>query len=310
MRIANLISHAMRTKEFIERPVFRFVIIPFVFLAGPTLAVTYYSIDIFRTSAKGVFPSITEFLDANVILVTLFSLIISYVVSNIHLIIEKITTNGDSLNYEGLLHLKESLEKIVQFKTDRFETESGNFIKGTFSSADVFKAITKPDQQIAHIAHALHGFLEAITKDIEFKIRIIQTDSNEIPFAWYTYAPSNLPPNTEISVLKHHDSSVSACLRSKKIFIVEDIKEAANKSGGREYVLSHSDPADEVGSLICYPIYQKQIKCYPLVLAISANKPYFKRNKKLLYKWILDQFALRIQLEYSLVLLKERCQNG
>jgi hypothetical protein len=62
MRIANLISQAMRTKEFIERPIFRFVIIPFVFLAGPTLAVTYYSIDIFRASAKGAFPSITEFL--------------------------------------------------------------------------------------------------------------------------------------------------------------------------------------------------------------------------------------------------------
>jgi hypothetical protein len=81
----------------------------------------------------------TSGLDANVLLVTLFSLIISYTISNIHLIIEKITSNGDSLNYEGLLHLKESLEKIVQFKTDRFETESGNFF--TSSSDLIFMLI-------------------------------------------------------------------------------------------------------------------------------------------------------------------------
>ena len=309
MKNTNLISFAVRLKEFIERPLYQFVIIPSVFLVGPSLVVTYYSVDQFKSAFKMEFPSICAFLDANVFWIILFSLALSYVISNLHLILEKITANGDSLTSEGLLHLKEALEKIVQFKADRFEVESGNLLKTTTSSADVFKAITKPDQQIAHIAYALCGFLEAITKDIEFKVRLIQVDSDGNPIAWYTYAPSNLPPNTEISVLQHHDSSVSRCLRNKKIFIVENIKEAANKSGEREYVMSHSDPEDEIGSLICFPIYQKQIKCYPLVLAISANKPYFKNQKKPLYKWILDQFTLRIQLEYSLVLLKERCQN-
>jgi hypothetical protein len=306
----NLISFAVRTKEFIERPIYQFVILPFVFLAGPSLAVTYYSIDLFRNAAKTSFPNVAAFLDGNAFWVTLIALIISYLVSNLHLALEKISANGDSLTYEGLLHLKEALEKIVQFKAERFETESGHLLTNKTNPADVFKAITKPDQQIAHIAHALYGFLDAITKDIEFKVRIIQTDNKGSPVAWYTYAPSNRPPNTDIAVLRQHDSSISTCLRNKKIFIVEDIKEAANKPGGREYVMAHTDPTDEVGSLICYPIYQKQIKCYPLVLLVSANKPYFKKNKKDLYRWILDQFALRIQLEYSLVLLKESSQNA
>jgi hypothetical protein len=265
---------------------------------------------LFRNAAKESFPKVAGFLDEHVIWVTLIALIISYLVSNLHLVLEKVTANGDSLTYEGLLRLKEALEKIVQFKAERFENESSHLLTGKTNPADVFKAITKPDQQIAHIAHALYGFLDAITKDIEFKVRIIQTDNKGNPAAWYTYAPSNRPPNTDVAVLQQHDSSVSTCLRNKKIFIVEDIKGAASKPGGREYVMAHSDPADEVGSLICYPIYQKQIKCYPLVLLVSANKPFFKKNRKDLYRWILDQFALRIQLEYSLVLLKENSQHA
>ncbi|MDZ4201924.1 MAG: hypothetical protein U1C96_07250 [Gallionella sp.] len=311
MKTSKLIPKVVRLKELIDRPLFQFGILPLVFLVGPSLAVTYYSVELFRSATKEILPiPVTNFFDSHVVLVLLLSLVISYVISNLHLLLEKVTTNGDSLTYEGLLHLKEALEKIVQFKADRFETESNGLLSNSSTPEAIFKAITKPDQQIAHIAYALHGFLEAITEDIEFKVRIIQADNRGKPIAWYTYAPSNLPPNTEISVLQHHDSSVSTCLRNKKIFIVENIKEAANKSGGREYVMSHSDPEDEVGSLICYPIFQKQIKCYPLVLAVSANKPYFKRSKKLIYKWILDQFVLRIQLEYSLVLLKENCQNA
>lgn len=310
MRISNLIPLATRIKELVERPIFQFAVLPIVFLSGPSLAVTYYSVDLFRNATKEVIPiGLSAFLDSHVIYVLVIALIISYVISNINLILQKFVTNGDSLTYEGLLHLKGALEKIVQFKADRFEMESNNLLSQKASPAAIFKAITKPDQQILHIAHALHGFLEAITTDIDFKVRIIKTDNVGNPIAWYTFAPNNLPPNTDISVLQNHDSSVSTCLRNKKMFVIEDIKEAANKAGGREYVMSHSDPADEVGSLICYPIYQKQIKCYPLVLAISANKPYFKKSKKLLYKWILDQFVLRIQLEYNLVLLKEHCQN-
>lgn len=311
MKIKNLIPKAVRLKELISHPIYQFGFSPLIFFAGPTFVVTYYSVDSFKTGSKDLLSAnIVTFLDVHVVLVLCVTLLISYFVSNFESILNRLSDNGDKVNYEGLLHLKEALEKIVQFKSDRFELESKNLLLTQPSSADIFKAITKPDQQIAHIAHALHGFLESITDNVKFKVRIIQADENGKPSDWYTYAPSNLKPSTSIAILQHSDSSASTCLRMKKMLVIEDIQKAANKSGGRQYVMAHSDPEDEVGSLICYPICLKQLEYHPLVLAISTDKPYFKKNKKDLYRWILDQFVLRIQLEYSLVLLKEKSQHA
>jgi hypothetical protein len=130
-----------------------------------------------------------------------------------------------------------------------------------------------------------------------------------MPVGWYAFAPENEPPKTDITVLQNQDSSVSICLKRKSIFVVEDIKMASEKQGRREYVMSHQDPSDEIGSLVCYPVYHKQTKCYPFVLAVSANKPYFMNQRKELYKWILDPYVLRLQLEYSLLVLKESCHD-
>lgn len=307
MKITNLIPKGVQLKEKIGHPLFQFIVSPLAFFAGPTFVVTYYSVDSFRAESTRILPpDVSTYMDTHVFFVLSAALAISYLVSNLESILNSVIASSDKVTYEGLLHLKEALEKIVQFKADRFEMESKPLLTGTASAADIFKAITKPDQQIAHIAHTLHSFLEVITDDVKFKVRIIQADSTGKPIDWYTYAPSTRKPSTPISVLQHHDSSVATSLRLKKMFVVENINEAANKSGGRQYVMTHSDPEDEVGSLICYPIYLKQLEYSPLVLAISSDKPYFKKSKKELYRWILDQFVLRIQLEYSLVLLKEK----
>lgn len=310
MRYPKLQTVAGKVKNVTDKLWVQLVVIPLIFFLGPSLTATYYSVDSFKSEANGLLPSaLSDFLNHHVLSITTLALLLSFLVSNINSILDKLVSSDGSLTTEGLLALKESLEKIVQYKAQRFESECARINpNGQLTEASVFQAITRPDQQIIFIAHALNGFLEAITKDIDFKVRLIKIE-NHLPVGWYTYAPDNEPPKTEITVLQNQDSSVSICLRKKSLFVVEDIEAAAVKQGGREYVMSHQDPSDEIGSLVCYPVYHKQTRCYPFILAVSANKPFFMNHKKELYKWIFDQFALRLQLEYSLLVLKENCRH-
>lgn len=295
-------------KEFFEQPIVRFGLAPTIFFLGPTFVVTYYSTDLYRHASIEYLPaSVVAFLNEHVFGITAVALVASFVVSNVYPFLERVATNRSSVTLEGLLALKEAFEKIVEFKARRFETECAELANTAQppSPETIFQNITKPDQQIIYVAYALHSFLEAITDNIEFKVRIIRVE-NDVPSAWYTFAPDNNPPKTNITVVQDQDSAVSHCLRKKGLFVVPDIKVAAHNPDGREYVMSHSDPTEEVGSLICYPIYHKASKCYPFVITISANTPYFQKSRRAFYKWVLDQFALRIQLEHSLMLLKER----
>lgn len=307
-KLRGLQDRVVRIREFFERPSVRFGFAPAIFFLGPTFVVTYYSTDLYRNAATEYLPaSFVAFLDAHVFVITVVSLLASFIVSNAYPFLERVTTNRSSVTLEGLLALKEAFEKIVEFKARRFETECAQVANTPQppSPEAIFKNITKPDQQIIYVAYALHSFLEAITDNIEFKVRIIRVE-NDVPSAWYTYAPDNNPPKTNIAVVQDPDSAVSHCLRKKSLFVVQNIKDAANNPDGREYVMSHSDPTEEIGSLICYPVYHKASKCYPFVITISADKPYFQKSRRTFYKWVFDQFALRIQLEHSLMLLKER----
>lgn len=140
--------------------------------------------------------------------------------------------------------------------------------------------------------------------DIKFKVRLVDID-NKIPIEWAAYAPKESYPRTGISKLKNKNSTIKQCLKKQDLVIIEDIVKAAKEN---KYVMSHDDE-NEVGSLLCFPIMHAPTNSHPYVVTVSADKPFFIKEKRELYLWILNQFSARMQLEHTLKLLKKEVRR-
>lgn len=184
-------------------------------------------------------------------------------------------------------------------RTTRFDSfyKSHN---GTKYSNDVFHEITQPDQQIALLTEMVYHIFQSNYSEIKFKVRLVDID-NKIPIGWAAYAPKERYPRTEILQLKNKNSAIKQCLKKQDLLIIEDIVKAAKES---KYVMSHEDE-NEVGSLLCFPIKHAPTNSHPYVITVSADKPFFIKDKSELYLWILNQFSARMQLEHTLKLLKK-----
>lgn len=306
-QIEHLKPRLNKIKEILEKPGTEFLLFFLGFIPS-TLLVTYYSIESFQKAIDGILHHETsKFLNDHVILITVLALFLSYLSSNIHRIVNKFS-DRDSPDSEVLVALSNGFNSIVDAKMKRFNFEYKSINSGDKRPNEIFSAITQPDQQIILLTELIHTFFQATDTKIHFKVRVIDIDENNKAKEWFYFSPRNQPPKTEISVLRMQDSSVSNCLKRKGLIIIEDInKEALKPKGKRKFVTSKSD--DEIGSLLCFPVYHESTRCYPYVITVSANMPYFRTKRKDYYNWLFDQFACRMQLEHTLILLKKGVKN-
>lgn len=307
IQIENLKPWFAKSKDFLERPWVQ-ILLPILFIFPSTLAVTYYSIENFRAAVDNFLPeSAPVFLANNIIPITIGALILSYFVSNIHLILSKFVDNH-APSSEVLIALNEGFNALVDAKTKRFDSEYKKYeAAGSISSEEIFAQITKPDQQIILLTELIHLFFVTTNPKIKFKVRVVDIEKNKVK-DWFYYAPKNCQPRTPISILKKPDSSISACLKKKSMLIIEDIVKESSKPKGRRYVMSHGDD-EETGSLLCFPVFHEPTRCYPYVITVSTNIAFFRNTRKDFYNWLFNQFARRIQLEHTLLLLKETTQH-
>ncbi|MGB1868328.1 MAG: hypothetical protein ACPHLL_03500 [Porticoccaceae bacterium] len=206
------------------------------------------------------------------------------------------------LKLEDALILKEAFEDIVGIKSDRIGGECEAFLnKGDSSDPDqVFKSIAQPDQQIYFTVNTIWKFLEKISGNLGFDVRLAEIGPLGELVGWYTHGGE--PPKHDISELDCADSALRYCVSKKSVVVIPDIQKEAEKTVDQHY---HMFEEHEKGSLLCYPIYHKPTKSYPYVLFIKTNKAgYFTAGREEYYKWLYDQFGLRLGLEHSLRLLK------
>lgn len=209
-----------------------------------------------------------------------------------------------------LLSLFKTLEKIVEAKAKRFGEYAKRMQAGLVEpDSAVFSAITQPEQQIAKISEGLHAFFEAIDKrGASFRVGIVVIRDN-VPVEWLYFSPESQPPRTPMSTLQSPESTICRCVESRHIVIVEDVKAEIRKSSGRRYVPG-SDVSSE-GSQLCYPVVHHYTDSIPYVIAIAVDRRgYFRQKQRPLYEWIIEHFAVRLGLEQSLSIIKERVQDG
>ena len=207
-----------------------------------------------------------------------------------------------------LLRLFEVLEEVVGKKASRFGECAKNLCNGKklLTPSEVFAEITKPDIQIALLAQAVYLFFDGIDKkSVSFRVSVLEIKAG-VPSEWYTYYPVYSPPQTTIAKLKQKRSTVSHCLRTRDVFVVEDLQIEADKVDG--HFVSGSAQQEEEGSLVCYPVVNAFANDIPYVITVVADeKNYFLKRKKDLYKWFFKRFAIRIMLERNLLTIREKC---
>lgn len=285
----------------------RYVVIPIVLISPASIVTLYYIRPNIKTTIdEYLTKDMVCFLEENNLLLFFGAMILLYIFNTIYSVLETITSKKDVLAIPHTLLLLESFQKVVSSKIHRFSTELQELQKRKIEKNDsinteqVFNTITKPDQQIIIIIHTLFYFLDSITRDIEFRVRLAEINNNK-PIKWFTHAPEYPHPQTNIESLQHPDSTISTCLKSGKMEIIESIAEEIKRPKRRCVEIDGRQ-----GSILCYPIFQQANRSYPYVISIYASRDgYFMEKKRDLYSLILDQFALRIQLEHNLLLLKE-----
>lgn len=301
-QIEHLKPHLVKVKDFFEKPLIE-VLMFIIFLLPSSLVVTYYSIGDFQRRLNNLLPTgIPDMLDENVVLITICALATSYLVANISRLISKFIDNHSPTS-EVLAVLNSGFNYLVDAKLKRFNDEyKSRSQQNNVSPHDIFKSITKPDQQIILLTELLYEFFTSINPKVGFKVRTYRSEKNKVNSLIH-YAPSNKEPRTSIATLKQPNSGISTCLQKKKMIIIEDIVKESKKTKSR-YIMSFEDE-EETGSLLCFPIYHEPTKCYPYIITVSTNTIFFKNNNKSFYEWIFDHFARRIKLEHTLLLLKE-----
>jgi hypothetical protein len=280
----------------------------------PLILLTFFSIDSFHSSLTNQYVWLS-FLDEYEVQIIVVCVVLNALPTVVNPLISLLSTKSKSFaGLDGLTALIHSLKSIVDAKYKRFELVRNNLSSQPGApSNSIFSEITKPDQQIAIIVETIHLFIKEVAKqrvkgiqDSQIKVRLIKVESNDLN-NYFHCAPENCQPYTPIAKLKNPDSTAFRCLENKRMILISDIEKELIKTE-RRYFPTHKDSTDEYdvdkGSLICYPILLNNEVQF--VLCVSSNIPYFfKDHLKNVYKFVLDQFALRMKLEISLLKLKE-----
>lgn len=220
-----------------------------------------------------------------------------------------------SKNDKGMVAagLLAALERPVNKKRERFAKEVDNFVRSKttkYTTNNVFKAITKPEDQSKLILEALELFFKHTYEDIEFKIGLMSIKNNSVD-TWKYFLPLNRPPRTSLDELRRPESTISRCIKSMQIEIVQDVRKEISKqqqgvNDATCYVKGATSETED-WSQLCYPLISVTTKEVIYVITIAASqKKFFKNNEKKHFEWVLERFAIRLALEHSLECLLEK----
>jgi hypothetical protein len=296
------------TYRFLNKWWVRYIVGPLVVTLPPAVITVYVGDRILRPQLVAYLPAwFSGFLDRHVLLAYTLAGIWVYAFTAFYAFIESTSNREDQIDVAGLLALSNTIEKVVGAKARRF----GAYLEQRLqdppppTGAAVFDRITQPRQQMALLAEGLHAFFDVIDKrGAAFRVGIAECRDNK-PVGWLYFSPESEPPRTSIEDLQSPHSTISACLREKDLVIVEDIVKEAAKGQQRRYVATRPGAGNDEGSQLCYPVIHHYTRSIPYVIAVAANKKgYFQESQKELYLWILRRFALRFELEHSLLVIK------
>lgn len=296
-----------RIVNFCEHWSVEHILRPIIFLLPPIL-LTHLA------TKKGLEGDITNllgekfgsFLNESALLIIVGAYIYIVIIKGVYAFIKNNARPEKELGRDDILLLLKSLNVIVGDKSKRISDSAKSKLS---CPKEIFSGITKPEQQIKLLVAAIKGVFEGLdsTSNASYRVGLLKIDSRKKPIEWVHFEPNESPPRTSLQQLSSPSSTVSHSIKINNIVVVEDVeKESKKKSKDERRYASGTSPITE-GAQLCYPINHSATGGIEYVITIAGDKRKCLEEKHTeLYRWILDHFVLRISLEHSLLLLKER----
>lgn len=297
-----------RLFNFYRRSWVNLFLAPIVLAVPPAVVTAFYSNLKFKHAVTQYLPWLGEFLSNHVLVAIIAAaaypaLILGFARS------VGVRVNSRGLNVDGLLHLMATLNRIVGCKATRFEKHINDIQNGRGLAKDnIFCVLTQPTTQIAELVRGICELFNALNTKEPKLIRVILVEVkngniSQIPIHY----PEDEPVRSTIQALNHPNSSILTAYRKREMVIVEDIKAEADKVDGEGKSFIATSGTQRDGSIICFPIFYRTNDVVPFVISIHCDqRGYFKKEYADVYEATLQHFALRLCLEYSLLLIKEK----
>jgi hypothetical protein len=255
-----------------------------------------------------LYPKLIEFLSQSSLAVLIGAYLYLVVLKSIYSLIKHYSKPEREINRDDILVILNTIGVVVGDKMKRFS----DLAKSEVDPNQIFFELTKPEQQINLLIAALKSTIENIDQTNSF-IRVgLLLVKNDKPYEWACFFPAERPPRTSPDELSKPTSTVMRSIKAKAPVLVEDIaKELKIKTKDKRRYIKFNTQDGEDGSQLCYPIIHPATKNIEYVITITGNTKLFLEEKHLpLYTWLIDHFAMRVSLEHSLLIIKEKADGS
>jgi hypothetical protein len=288
--------------------------------APPIFVANYFQSSDFANNVKTQFPPIAAILGNNALIWIPLSIFWSFLLTEIknHLV-ARMNIEPEGWGNAPQIILK-ALDSVVGHKEQRFS----NHLRKTLDllkrgkapePGSIFNEITQPSAQFHRLTQSIYDVFYLLChkpgeQPENLKVNLAWVEKGQLKNIFCHY-PANHPVRSSISALNNCGSGMKTAYKNRKILVVESIKDASESKGGG-FVITDTARADEDGALICFPIELPPIDG-EVALVISIFYPrrgVFEKRYCKKYVAILEPFALRLKLEFSLLSLKGLVENG
>lgn len=283
--------------------------------APPFLVVNYFSFNPVSASIKEDWPMVASILDADPLMWLILAALWAWLCDRLKRFVSLRLNNKPSGWENAAPVLLRLLGSVVGCKEQRFQAaliDAGNI--GVADPSAVFCKITLPELQMREILQNVYLAFDALVRQpghqhkiLKVNLAVINKDG-DVQKIMYHY-PNDCPVVSPMSTLNKPKSAIKTAVKTKRIHIVESMRDAAENPNGN-FIATDQTREDEDGSLICYPVSFKPISDVAFVISVCyLDRGAFKNRFANSYTEVLEPFALRLRLEYSLLGLKEMMAN-
>lgn len=300
--------------DFCESWLVKHIVRPLVFLLPPALLTMVAMREGLRDDVVAFAgETVGEFLNNSALIIILGTYIYVVIMKAIYAAIRSYAKPARELVAGDLFALIKALDIVVGDKTKRLSNEAKSAIKAEkVCGRKTFLQITRPDQQIPLLISGLRSVFEYMSgPNTAFRVGLLKIEKNR-PVDWISFDPASMPPRTSAESLQAPTSTVSQCIKARSIVVIDNVqKEISKKSKNERRFMKGNLQHTENGSQLCYPLIHPATGEIEYVVTIAGNRASCLVEKHAeLYAWVIEHFAVRICLEHSLLMMKERANES
>lgn len=282
--------------------------------APPMFVANYYQIEKFADEWRRLYPSLTILLDNHVLLFCIAGGVWVFFILECKAGLMSLAADTPPGWHLTPYILLKSINNIVGAKEQRFSKYIAELdrSKEKPNKAEIFASITQPVKQIGEIVHGIYASFDLMLRNTmigrgyQLKVNLALMDpDSKIQTIMFHY-PNDLPVRSSVAELNSPNSSIRVASKSRNILIINSTR-AESLKAVPSFKVTNPAYSEEDGSLICYPVTLDGVHSVVFVISVFVNVPdTFKSKHRDAFNEVFLPFALRLKLEYALLLLRER----